>query len=153
MNTSTTFVLAATALLLASCASPRELRVEHHPELFAKLSEKDKLDVRQGRVHEGMTKDAVFLAWGKPSHVSMGKRDGKTVERWRYQAYQPVMTESYGFGMGVGIGGGYWGRHGYGYYYDPMFYASPSVSYVPVEGRSVEFVDGKVTAFMAPVRR
>ena len=72
------------------------------------------------------------------------------MERWRYQAYQAVVGDAYGFG--AGFGGGYWGRHGY--YYDPYFYAAPSVAYVPVDGgRWVEFVNGKVESFMAPVRR
>ena len=140
----------AAMALLASCAAPRELRVEHYPELYAKLNEKDKQDVRAGKVHEGMTKDAVFLAWGRATSVSVGKRDGKSYERWNYQGYRPVVTDSYGFGFG--FGGGYWGRHG-GYYYDPMFYPSTTVSYVPVEGRFAEFVDGKVTSFLAPARR
>ena len=146
MNTSTSLLLAATALLLASCAAPRELRVEHHPELFSKLTEKDKQEVRQGRVHEGMSKDAVFLAWGKPSHVSMGKRDGKTFERWQYRGYEPVFVNSYGFGGGFG----YWGRHGGGVFYDPYMFGGPTVSYVPVDGPFVEFVNGKVTSFLVP---
>ena len=145
MNTPLTCLVLAAAALLSSCASPLERRMEHHPELLAKLSETDRQAVRRGQVHEGMSKDAVYLAWGRPGQVSAGKRDGKVLERWSYRQYEPVVTETYGFGFGVG----YWGRHRGGFY-DPYMYDAPAVSYVPVPGRWVEFVNGKVTGFLVP---
>jgi hypothetical protein len=145
MKTSLLFACAA-VLGLASCASPIERRVTHNPLLFNKLSTADQLSVRLGQVKEGMTKEAVFLAWGRPSRIATGKKDGREFERWTYTEYEPVYSHTVGFG--IGIGGGGW-RHR-GYYYDPFFYGGPTVDYLPTSGRSVEFVNGKVSGFLMP---
>lgn len=139
-------VVAALAIMLASCASPIQRRVEHNPQLFAKLSDNDKHLVQTGQVREGMTKEAVFLAWGTPARTSAGKRDGKPYERWHYLDYQPVFVDGYAAGFGIG----YWGhRHSFAYY-DPFYYPAPSVEYVPTGGRFVDFVSGRVTSYLMP---
>lgn len=136
------FLAAALVLTLASCVSPIERRVSRNPQIFNKLSANDQTAVRQGKIREGMTKEAVFLAWGKPARVAAGKRDGKNRERWSYPEYEPV--QRFGFSGGIGYGYGGWG------WCDPIGYAVPIIDYVPVPGRSVEFADGKVTGFMVP---
>ena len=147
MKTSILFLLVATALL-SSCVNPIERRVSFYPGLYSHLTEAEKQSVHSGEVKEGMSKDAVYLAWGAPGRVAVGKREGKTYERWGYQEYRPVFTEGYGMGVGVG----YWGRHrAYGGFYDPYFYGAPAVAYVPTDGRYVEFVNGRVTAFLWPL--
>ncbi|MDB6118849.1 MAG: hypothetical protein JWO08_2630 [Verrucomicrobiaceae bacterium] len=145
----------AAAMTLSSCVNPIERRVSYYPGLYSHLSEKEKQAVHMGKVEEGMSKDAVYLAWGAPGRVAVGKRGGKPFERWGYQSYRPVFTGGYGYGYGMGFGVGYWGRHRgfYGGFYDPAFYGAPVVTYVAAEGRYVEFVNGRVTAFLAPLPR
>ena len=135
-------------VMLASCASPIERRMTRNPDLYQKLPESQKVDVKMGRVTEGMGKDAVFLAWGRPARVQTGQRNGKPLERWSYNDYQPVYTQSFGFYSGFGPGCGPFG----GPFGGGGFWGGPSLDYVPVEGRSVEFVGGKVVGFTTPAR-
>ncbi|MDB6139065.1 MAG: hypothetical protein JWO94_2137 [Verrucomicrobiaceae bacterium] len=145
------FFLVAVAALLTSCVNPIERRVSFYPGMYSELSEADKQAVNSGPVREGMSKDGVYLAWGAPSHAQVGKREGKTYERWIYLDYQPVFTGGYG----VGVGGGYWGRPGgyYGGFYDPYFFGGPAIGYMPTDSRRVEFVNNRVTSFLAPLPR
>jgi hypothetical protein len=129
----------AVSLLLASCVSPIEGRITRNPELFARLTEAERQNVRIGVVKEGMSKDAVFLAWGRPARVAAGKRDGQTFERWSYLQYEPVYYSDFNIGWGYGRC-----RH------DPYYRVGPSVEYVPVPGRAVEFSNGKVSGYLIP---
>lgn len=126
--------------LLASCASPIERRVTRNPEMFNKLSVADQGSVRRGEIREGMSKDAVYLALGRPARIHQGKRNGKALERWSYNSYEPVYTQHFGFASR-------WGGAGCGYYNDPYFWGGPSIEYVPVEGTQVEFVADKVVGY------
>lgn len=147
----TLLFLAAAAMLLSSCVSPIERRVSSFPGMYSKLNEDEKKAVQMGQVREGMSRDAVYLAWGNPTRIMTGKREGKAYERWGYMAYQPVVMDGYGVGMGMG----YWGgRHYRGFgggFYEPWYYGGPAVAYVPTDGRHVEFVNGKVTSFLSPL--
>ncbi len=140
-------LLATTAvLLLASCTSPIVKRIERNPEIYNKLSERQKALVSRGEIEEGMSKPAVFIAWGRPDRVFKGSRNGRTMEQWSYVAYDAVPTGYPGIGFGYGIG--YGGCHGRGgYYYDPFYYYQPMISYVPYEGAKVEFTNARVTAW------
>ena len=128
----------ALVFLMASCASPIQHRIEKNPQLFNSLSEHQKALVQQGAVEEGMSKEAVFLAWGRPDRASQGGKLGKAYERWSYAAYDPVFWGPYG--PGYGWGGGPW-------MYDPYFYPSANVSYVPYEQRWAEFLNNRVAAW------
>ena len=142
------FLLAAAAMMfLASCGSPIAHRIEKNPGMFAKLSDSEKALVQRGEIAEGMSKDAVFIAWGRPDRVSSGTHAGKPLERWSYKAYEAV----HGTAFGVGIGGGYWGHRPFlgGYYGYDTFYAEPTVNYVPYEARRVDFTNGRVIGWVA----
>ena len=135
------FLLSVLTLLLTSCATPLERRITRNPELYSKLSEPEKQSVQRGEIREGMSKDAVFFMWGKPDRVSNGTREGKNFERWSYTNYEPIYRPTiYG---GVGLYGGC-GFH------DPYLFGGPVVDYVPTQGASVEFVNGKVSGFLIP---
>lgn len=134
-------IAALLVLVLASCASPIERRVSHYPELFNKLPAAEQAMVRRGEVREGMSKDAVFLAWGKPDRIAHGRKDGKNRERWSFAEYEQV--HRMGYAGGLGLAGGYG-------WVDPIAYGGPVVDFVPVPGRSVEFIDGKVVGFLVP---
>lgn len=133
--------LSSAALLtafFASCAvSTPDSRINARPAAFEKLSEKQKNLVSRGEIAEGMTKEAVTLAWGTPSRAVEGLRKGKSMERWDYQGTRPVVTNHFfgGYRTGFfgeyrycGVGGGF----------------GPTVAYVPYRKSSVWFVDGRV---------
>lgn len=95
----------AAAFVLGSCqtTTPAE-RIEQNPLLFRQLSPEQKMMVQQGKICEGMTKDAVFLAWGEPNTPPVfGQRNGVSYEKWVYSTYKPVMVDTViGGGFGVG---------------------------------------------------
>ena len=90
--------------LLVSCASPRERRITGNPQLYQSLSTGDQVLVQQGRIREGMSKEAVFLALGRPDGIAAGRQKGASIEQWTYLGSQPVYTNT--IGMGGGGGGG-----------------------------------------------
>lgn len=140
-------ISSALALLIVSCTSPLQRRIEKNPQIYASLSEHQKSLVQRGDVEEGMSKEAVFLSWGKPDRVASGTKQGKAYERWSYTGYESVPVMSAGFGFG------YWGSHrGYrgvrSYVYaDPFYYGGPAFDYVPYEAARAEFVNTKLSAW------
>ncbi|HCN27554.1 MAG TPA: hypothetical protein DIT64_01955 [Verrucomicrobiales bacterium] len=136
------------ALIFTQCASPVQKRIQRNPEIYARLSETDKLLVQQGRLREGMTREAVFLSWGRPDQVASGSQRGAQTERWTYLGAQPVYTDTWN--MGWGWGGRGWGRGwGYGGMWDPFWGGYGSmVTYVPYKAASVSFRGGRVTEFL-----
>src|SRR5882724_4019665 len=78
--------IAASALILASC-STTETRISGHPEIFQSLSPRDQALVRDGKIREGMSQDAVWLAWGTPDQKGVGTARGRAVETWIYNEY------------------------------------------------------------------
>ena len=137
---------AAALALLASCTSPVVRRIEHNPDLFKALSVRHQTMVQQGEIEEGMTKPAVFLAWGRPDRASKGSEDGRSLERWSYVGYSPEYVPGAGWGArpiyyrGRGCGYGGWG-------YDTAVFYEPMGTYVPYEAGFVVFRDGKVKAW------
>jgi len=107
--------------------------------LFARLTEAEKQNVRIGVVKEGMSKDAVFSPGGRPARVASGKRDGQTLSAGAIWQMSRSITSDFNIGWGYGRC-----RH------DPYYRVGPSVEYVPVPGRAVEFSDGKVSGYLIP---
>ncbi len=138
-------------LLLVGCASTVERRIERNPQLFEQLSAEDKQLVRERRLREGMGREAVFLALGKPDRVSTGRKSGKDFERWTYMGQRAVTTQT--FGMGFGAWGGRWGGGWCGPYYDPFLMGGPMVTYIPYDAAAVDFVNGRVTGWESMPRR
>ena len=105
MKKSFLLLLSATALLLSSCASSSpQARIERNPQLYTQLSAKDRELVTQGVIREGMTRDAVFLAWGAPDQTTVGRKSGREIEQWTYLGQRPVRTMSMNVGFGYGMG-------------------------------------------------
>lgn len=94
--------------------------------------------VQQGRICEGMSKDAVYLAWGNPnSEPVKGQQDGMSYEKWVYLRYQPVTVDTVGFGTGC-------------WYHGPHYFGSglsTSTAMVPTEAAWVIFQNDVVTAW------
>lgn len=122
----------AVGLSLVSCGSvgPAE-RIAQNPVLFQSLPAQQQVLVRQGLLCEGMSREAVLLAWGSPSAAPvLGQEGGRRYERWVYTSLRPVMMP----------GGGYhaWGCYG-------CCDAWGRTAYVPEERASVTFEEGRVT--------
>lgn len=147
-------LLSATALLLSSCVSSSpQARIERNPQLYNQLSAKDRELVTQGVIREGMTRDAVFLAWGAPDQTTVGRKSGREIEQWTYLGQRPVRTMSMnvGFGYGYGYGGrcGPWGYGpgAWGGWGGPGF--GTDVIYVPYTAGTVGFRSGRVSEWQA----
>ena len=90
------FGLALLVLLLPCCqVSTPATRIQENPVIFRSLPEKDRLLVERGQIREGMSPEAVFLAWGYPdSQPFEGQAGGKRVTRWVYTTLEPVMVSA-----------------------------------------------------------
>lgn len=132
-------VTALAALVLTGCQTVTPAtRIQENPVMFRALSPEQQLMVQQGRICEGMSKDAVFLAWGNPNSAPLtGEKNGQRYERWVYTYSRPVPVDSFGGGWY----GDPWCRHGWGPY------GGMNVAYVPEVGATVTFENGKVTAW------
>lgn len=133
----------SSAFVLSNCASTVQSRIEKNPGEFGSLTTKQQELVRQGKIDKGMPKSGVFLAWGRPDHVTTGNRNGKEFEAWRYRAYEPVYTQS--VGIAVGPGYGRYGRYGY----SPNYGYGTDVYYRPYTAARVDFHNNRVTCWEA----
>lgn len=99
--------------------------------------------VDQGRIKQGMSKEAVFLAWGNPEIKSDGEEDDVRFERWIYTRLTPIYTNSfdgyYGYGGYYPSYSGYGRRRGYGYGYNS------GVAYIKSKAASVDFKNDRVS--------
>jgi len=132
----------AVALVFASCApSSPAGRIDRNPQIFDALPAKQQEEARAGRIARGMSHDAVFIAWGRPSRrVEMMRPDGPVV-RWDYMGTQPVYHAHFYGGYGRG-------RYGpYGPYSRSAFAMGPEFVYVPYHRASVWFINGKVDSW------
>ena len=122
----------ACAVLLASCQISTPMsRVSQNPVIYQTLSPEHQSLVQQGLICEGMSKEAVFLAWGNPNSAPViGQQNGVPYEKWVYVVYQPVMMDA------VGVGAWCW--HGG---------VAATAAYVPREAAWVMFEQDKVTSW------
>lgn len=148
------FSLAAMALFLSSCASSTpQGRVAANPAMAESLSPDQREAVLAGRISEGMTRDAVFLALGRPSAVRKGSTAGKETEVWRYTNLQPIPTSTFYMGSGlplygVGVGGAYFSPRGarwVGPAWGPGW--GMGTEYVPVTSALIRFEKGVVVSW------
>lgn len=127
-------------IFLNSCvpATPTS-RITNNPYIFKQLSPKHQELVGQGRITQGMTKKAVFLAWGSPSRSINGEQNGSLFERWDYYNQSPSYSTSVS-----GYGGRGWGHRPGGYY---GLGVSPSVMYSPQHNATVIFRNDRVSSW------
>jgi hypothetical protein len=149
----------SSTFLLNGCTTV-ETRINERPAAFQSLSPGDQALVQQGRIREGMSRDAVYIAWGPPNEQAPGRNRGATVDTWIYYATDAGDYEGpflYGYPYGYGLGYGYFGygggyrhrfrRHYYSYdpFYDPWFYRRANIIRYPE--RIVSFQNGRVISF------
>lgn len=120
-------------MLLAACvpATPTA-RIEREPSVFQSLPPQHQQLVREGRICNGMSKDGVRLAWGRPDAVYEGSRKGRNADRWDFFHLRPVFVDGFTYGQPWSPMPG-WGYHVPG-----------EVAYVPYRAATVWFVGGKV---------
>ncbi len=126
----------------------RERRFEANPSIVAELSEDDAALAREGRIREGMPKQGVFLAWGRPDDVRQGSKSGVPYETWHYTNFRAHSRTHLSLGYGYGLDP-YYPYYRGRYYRHPHFGFHPSVSttYIPVKTGSVEFLNDKVVSW------
>lgn len=83
-------------LLLLGCQGPAT-RARDQPAALRQLSAADQQLVLAGRIREGLGKDAVAVAWGKPSRVATFNVGRRSFDLWFYTQVQ------------YGVAGGYFG--------------------------------------------
>jgi hypothetical protein len=130
-----TLGLATFALILASCSTP-QTRISDHPDLYQSLSPRDQALVGQGQIRIGMSRTAVWLAWGSPDRKIVGNMGAGRNETWLYIYYATYPYPCYDpldlyFGAPL---------------YHP-FYDSDLPPSIPYPGKVVTFANSRVVAF------
>ena len=122
-----TFAITAGALIFNGCGTVGG-RISQHPEMYRSLSPKDQALVSQGQIHQGMSMDAVWLAWGTPDQKIPASIHDRPAETWVYLRYETPPS------------------YGGPYYYGPFdwSYIPPKFIY-PI--RAVTFSNGRVAYF------
>jgi hypothetical protein len=133
-----TLGLATGALVLTSCSTP-QTRISEHPDLYQTLSHRDQALVAQGQVRIGMSRTAVWLAWGSPDRKIVGNMGGGPTETWIYIYYA-----TYPYYPPYGLWGP-WAFFG-DPFYDPFYYSYIPPS-IPYPGKVVTFANGRVVSF------
>jgi hypothetical protein len=164
--------LAASALIFTSCETTQD-RISKNPEIYQRLSASDQALVTQGQIRTGMSRNAVWLAWGSPDRKIVGSMGSHPTETWIYIYYatypyypyygpwapwSPWASSSpgpsYSFAYtSVGAATGSAHHHGgrnfvfFGSpFYDPFFYSYIPPS-IPYPGKVVTFSNGRVMSF------
>ena len=86
------------ALWLAGCVavSTVQSRKQERPAAYEALTPEQRTDVDQGRIANGMTQDAVYIAWGHPDRITEGENEtGRTVT-WSYSGFYTRSYEVWG---------------------------------------------------------
>jgi len=122
-------------LVLTSCSTP-QTRISDHPDLYQSLSHRDRALVSQGQIRIGMSRTAVWLAWGTTDQKIIGNMGGGPTETWVYvyyatYPYYPFEPLDEYFGAPL---------------FDPFCYSwfPPSI---PYPGKLVTFARGKVVSY------
>ena len=128
-----TLAIVGGALILTSCSTP-QTRISDHPDLYQSLSHRDQALVSQGQIRIGVSRTAVWLAWGSPDQKIMGNMGGGPTETWvyiYYATYYPPYAP--------------WGYFG-DPFYDPSYYSffPPSI---PYPSKVVTFARGRVVSY------
>jgi hypothetical protein len=134
-----TFAIAAGALLLTSC-STIESRISENPEIYRNLSSRDQALVNQGQIRYGMSRNAVWLAWGSPDSKVIGNMRGHSTETWIYVHYATYPYYPYYGPYGPGFG--FFGDP----FYDPFYYSLIPPS-IPYPYKTVTFSNGRAVSF------
>ena len=119
MKTSRNILLSTAVLclaLFAGCESP-ESRISNSPDVFARLTPDQQALVKAGQVAVGFGMDAVKLALGDPTHITVNTDKDGQHEVWHYTTYEDstgvVIYTGYYHRWGGWGGPRFWGDVGY----------------------------------------
>tara|TARA_R110000850_G_scaffold64695_6_gene145056 strand:- start:346 stop:807 length:462 start_codon:yes stop_codon:yes gene_type:complete len=143
-----TAFLTLTVFALSGCVTGYEQRIQQNPALYSKLSSRDKDLVSQGVIKEGMSKDAAFLAWGRPDIVREGSSGGSNSESWAYIGNAGVPRTSLSY---ANVHRPFYGRYGlhprFGYCTGPGWGLSSGIDYVGFVEKTIRFSGNRVVAW------
>jgi len=130
-----TLAVATSTLVLTSCSTP-QTRISEHPDLYQSLSHRDQALVSQGQIRIGMSRTAVWLAWGSPDRRIVGNMGAGPTETWLYIYYATYYPPD-----------GPWGPWGYfgDPFYDPFYYSY--IPSIPYPAKVVTFARGRVVSY------
>jgi hypothetical protein len=131
-----TLAVVTGTLILASCSTP-ETRISEHPDLYQSLSRNDQALVSHGQIRIGMSRTAVWLAWGTTDQKIIGNMGGGPTETWIYVYYATYPYYPYYAPWDVYFGAPL---------FDPFCYSWFPQSF-PYPGKVVTFANGKVASF------
>ena len=131
-----TLALATAALILTSC-STAQTRISEHPDLYQSLSHRDQALVSQGQIRIGMSRTAVWLAWGTSDRKVLGNMGGGPTETWIYTYYATYPYYPHYNPLDIYFGAPL---------YDPFCYSWFPQS-IPYPGKVVTFANGRVASF------
>jgi outer membrane protein assembly factor BamE (lipoprotein component of BamABCDE complex) len=102
--------------LLAGCESP-DSRIRNSPDVFARLTPDQQALVKAGQIAVGFDMDAVKLALGDPTRVTVNTDKSGQHEVWHYTTYEDasgvVIYSGYYHRWGGWGGPRFWGDVGY----------------------------------------
>jgi hypothetical protein len=133
---STMLCIATTAIVFSSCSTP-QTRISDHPDIYQSLSHRDQALVTRGQIRIGMSRTAVWLAWGSPDRKIIGNSRSGPTETWLYTYYA-----TYPFYPCYGPWDQYFGAP---LYYDTCYSCIPPS--IPYPGKVVTFANGRVASF------
>ena len=136
------FLLLPAALFAACATATPQGRMAAYPQLVQSIPQDQQALVQQGVIREGMSRDAVFIALGRPNRVLRGSENGRETEIWRYTELTPVYGTAVGFGGGWGPWGGWCGP---GWGWGPGVAMGPD--FLPVTAAVIRFVNGRVVSW------
>ena len=131
-----TLGIATAAIVLTSCSTP-QTRISEHPDFYQSLSPRDQALVSQEQIRIGMSRTAVWLAWGTTDRKIMANMGGGPTETWIYTYYASYPYCPYYAPWDVYFGAPL---------YDPFCYSWFPQS-IPYPGKIVTFVHGRVASF------
>jgi hypothetical protein len=146
--------LAFLLLPLAACSTV-ESRIAKRPEAFAALTPSQREAVRRGEVREGMSQEAVWMAWGRADEISRVRHRGRELEYWTWFAFRDEPRWGWGYG-GPGWGPGYGGPGYGGWWHSPGWcgpVARPVYVTVATPWREAIFEGERLVGFRLPSRR
>lgn len=79
------YLLLALALLTGCTTSNIASRKQERAAAYAALPPETRALVDQGQIRRGMSQDAVYIAWGKPSQILQMEDQQGAVTTWLYQ--------------------------------------------------------------------
>lgn len=129
------------SLLLCGCAtSTLEKRKSEKWSSYQSLAPDQKTLVDQGQITVGMTEDAVYLAWGKPSEILQSEDQTGPATKWLYKdvylqsytywAFRPTARSSAYYLSGRGVPEGTVMERRLEHSYEPHTYVKAEVDFV-----------------------